>query len=114
MKSAKVTSYIIKDSHKIKCNLDDFYEQTIIFSTQENETSPKGPVTLNLNFNYFEKDTSLKFSADVTMVEADGHGSQYITVQISQENASAFNAFMKLYQTRQENISLFLKTAKGH
>lgn len=114
VKTAIVTSYIIKDSRKIRCNLDDHFEQTIIFSTKEAGVNTSESVTLNLNFNYLEKDTSLKFSADVVEVENDGEGSQYITVQISQENASAFNAFMKLYHTRQENITLFLKTAKGY
>lgn len=114
VRPAKVTSYLVKDSLKFKCNLDDYFEQTIIFSTQESGPNSTGPVMLNLNFNYLEKDTSLKFSAEVTQIESDGHGSQFITVQISQENASAFNSFMKLYQTRQESISLFLKTAKGY
>jgi hypothetical protein len=59
------------------------------------------------------KDTNLNFKGDVKSIEPDGEGSNFITVEISKENASAFNSFMKLYGTRQEYINLFLKTVKG-
>ena len=111
--TAKVTSFLIQDSVKVKCELDDHFDQTIIFITNENGLTASKTVNLNLNFNYMNKDTNLKFDANVMQIEADGEGSHYVTVEISKENVSAFNSFMKLYATRQNNINLFLKTAKG-
>ncbi|MBA2403405.1 MAG: hypothetical protein H0V66_01430 [Bdellovibrionales bacterium] len=113
VETAIVTSYLIQDSVKILCNLDDYFDQTIIFNTTEDGISPDKSIKLNLNFNYMSKDTTLKFDGKILQIEADGTGSQYITVQISKENSSSFNSFIKLYNTRQENINLFLKTAKG-
>jgi hypothetical protein len=50
----------------------------------------------------------------VKQVEGDSEGYNYITVDISKDNASAFKAFMKVYETRQENINVFLKAVKGY
>ncbi len=112
--NAKVTSVLIQNGHKVSCKLDDYFDQTIIFSTKQNGITSEQEVTLNLNFNYMNKDTNLRFAGNVSQIDADDEGSQYITVEISDENTKAFNSFMKLYETRQENINLFFKTVKGY
>ncbi len=113
MQEPKVTSVIIHNGNKVDCNLDDYFDETLIFSTSDPAIAGAKAVSLNMNFNYMNKDTNLKFKGDVKSIEPDGEGSNFITVEISKENASAFNSFMKLYGTRQENINLFLKTVKG-
>lgn len=111
---ARVTSVIIQDALRLSCKLDDFYEETLIFhSMEKGNLDQSKPVMLNLNFNYMNKDTNLRFNANISQVDSDGEGAHYITVTVSKENAASFNSFMKLYRTRQENINLFLKTAKG-
>lgn len=109
----KVTSTLIHNGKKVECSLDDYFEETIIFSSDDPAIVGAKSVSLNLNFNYMNKDTNLKFEGSVTKVEPDGEGANFVTVEISKENASAFNSFMKLYSTRQEHINLFLKTVKG-
>lgn len=111
--TAKVTSYLSQDKIQVLCQLDDHFDQTIIFVTSEKGLTPSREVSLNLNFNYLNKDTNLRFNGQVMEIQPDGDGAHYVTVEISKENVSAFNSFMKLYNTRQENINLFLKTAKG-
>lgn len=113
IQTGSVTSYLTQDSLKVLCHLDDYFDQTIIFTTKENKIVQTKIVILNLNFNYLNKDTSLKFDGEVKQVEADDEGLHYITVEISKDSASAFKSFMKVYNTRQENINLFLKTVKG-
>jgi hypothetical protein len=112
MQEAKITSVIIHNGNKVDCELDDFFDETIIFSTSEPGLTGAKVVSLNLNFNYMNKDTSLKFEGNIKSVEPDGEGANFITVEITKENVSAFNSFMKLYGTRQEHINLFLKTVK--
>jgi hypothetical protein len=111
--TARVTSFLIQDSVRIDCTLDDFFERTIIFSTNQNDVLEIKPIILNLNFNYMDKNTNLKFNGNVVACENDGEGFKYITVEISAQNATDFNAFMKRYNTRQENINFFLNAVKG-
>jgi hypothetical protein len=112
--NAKITSVLIQSDFVVTCHLDDHFDDVIIFTSPESALISIKPVTLDLNFNYMDKKTNLKFPGSVTQIESDGDGMQYITVQISKEDADAFDSFMKLYSTRQDNINLFLKTAKGY
>jgi len=114
IQTAKVTSYLIQDPTRVSCILDDHFDQSIIFTTNESGISKSKKVTLNLNFKYLNKSTDLKFDGNITQMESDEEGTQYITVEISKENVSAFNAFMKLYNMRQKNIDFYLKQVKGN
>ncbi len=113
MQEAKVTSVIIHNGKKVYCDLDDFFDETIIFSTPDPAILGAKVVSLNMNFNYMNKDTNLKFEGNVRSVEPDGEGANFVTVEITKEHASAFNTFMKLYTTRQQHVNIFLKTVKG-
>lgn len=112
--NAKITSVLIQSDLVITCHLDDHFDDVIIFVSPESALVTTKPVTLDLKFNYMDKKSNLKFPGAITQIESDGDGMQYITVQISKENAESFNSFMQLYRTRQDNINLFLKTVKGY
>ena len=112
IRSAVVTSILVQDSIKVHCTLDDFFEQTIIFETVQTGIVKSKDIVLDLNFNYMDKTTSFVFKGKVVEVETHG-SSNYIIIEISSQNASDFYAFMKLYNTRQENINFFLNAAKG-
>lgn len=112
IRSAVVTSILVQDSIKVHCTLDDFFEQTIIFETVQTGIVKSKDIVLDLNFNYMDKTTSFVFKGKVVEVETHG-SSNYIIIEISSQNASDFDAFMKLYNTRQENINFFLNAAKG-
>lgn len=114
MQTAVVTSMLSQDLIRVVCKLDDHFDNTIIFTAGKSELSLDKPVNLNLNFNYMGKDSNLKFNAQITAVDVDDEGLQYITVEMSKENVSSFNSFMKLFGTRQQNIDYFLKAAKGY
>ena len=111
--NAQVVSYLIQDKVKILCKLDDHFDQTIIFSTSDKGIATAETVTMSLNFNYMNKDTKLNFTGKVVEVEQVDAESQYVTVEISKENAVTFNSFMKLYNSRQKNINTFFKAVKG-
>ena len=111
--NAQVVSYLIQDTVRVLCKLDDHFDQTIIFSTSDKGIANAETVTMSLNFNYMNKDTKLNFTGKVVEVEQVDEESQYVTVEISKENAVTFNSFMKLYNSRQKNINTFFKAVKG-
>ena len=114
MQTAVVTSMLSQELIRVNGKLDDYFDNTIIFTAPKSSLSLDKPVDLNLNFNYMGKDSNLKFAAKITSVDADEEGLQYITVEMSKENVASFNSFMKLFGTRQKNIDYFLKAAKGY
>ena len=114
IQSAKVVSYLVQDLVKVECKLDDYFDCNIIFKSTQMGLLVDRPVKLNLNFNYMSKDTILKLDGKVTSLETDEEGVQFITVEISQDYDTVFGSFMKLYQSRQKNINVFMKAAKGY
>lgn len=109
---AKVMCYMTQNARRVACKLDDFFEEQIIFLTEE-QNIPAGVVKLDMVFSFMKKDTSLKIDAEVVSVDGDGDGNNYITVNISKENVTSLNAFMKLFQAKQQNVTEFLKRVKG-
>jgi len=114
IQSAKVISYLVQDLVKVECKLDDYFDCNIIFKSTQMGLLVDRPVKLNLNFNYMSKDTILKLDGKVTSLEADDEGVQFITVEISPDYDAVFGSFMRLYQSRQKNINVFMKAAKGY
>lgn len=110
----KVSSFLTQNGTKVTCHLDDYFEDTIIFKTDEVGIKALASANLDLIFSYFEKDSKLKFAADILTVDDDGEGTQYITLKIDKNNSSSLGVFMRLFEIRQENINQFLKKAKGY
>jgi hypothetical protein len=113
VETAKVTCILEQDSLKINCQLDDYFDQTVVFTTKQPGIVETKMVLLNLNFDYMKKDTILSIEGKVTQIDQGEEGVIFITIEIPSENLSAFDSFIELYKTRQKNIDLFIKTAKG-
>jgi hypothetical protein len=111
-RDAKVVSILTQNGNKSNCNLDDYFDETIVFSTDSQNIESSAKVFLDLLFK-FEKDTKIKMEGNVLSVEGDGEGNNYVTVQVSKESAVALGSFMKLYEVRQQNVNEFLKKVKG-
>ena len=86
----------------------------IIFTSPEEGLKAAANINLDLSFKYHKKDTKLAITAKIETVERDQDGNSFVTVGLTQENIKSFEAFMKLYQDRQDNVDLFLKKAKGY
>lgn len=112
-KDAKVISFLTHQGEKVTCELNDFFDDTIIFLTDAKGIKNSSEVFLDLAFKFLEKDKELKLSGNVVSIDDDGEGKNYITVQLSKENTMAFEVFMKLYESRQSNVTEFLKRARG-
>lgn len=112
-REAKVSSFLSQNSIKISCHLDDFFDETIIFRTEENGIKTAAKVNLEIVFSFLENDKKLLMQGDVVTVEGDGEGSSYITVKVNKTNADSFDTFMRLYEKRQANVNEFLKKVKG-
>lgn len=114
VEEAKIKCVLTQGPFSVNCNLDDFFEQTLIF------TSPKSGVRqdkimVNVKFNYKKKETEIGFQGVVTTVDTDDDGNQhYVSIDISEKDAVAFGEFMKLFQARQGNIDSFLKKVRGY
>lgn len=113
VETAKVTCILEQDSLKINGQLDDYFDQTVVFTIKQPGIVESKAVLLSLNFNYMKKDTTLAIEAMVTQIDQGEEGVIFVTVEVASENLSAFESFMQLYQSRQKNIDLFIKTAKG-
>lgn len=112
-KDAKVVSLLSHNGKKISCELNDFFEDTIIFLMKGKEIAVSSEVGLDLAFKYLEKDKKLDISGNVLAIDDDGEGNDFVTIKLSKENCEAFEEFMKLYETRQASVTEFLKRARG-
>lgn len=108
----RVSAKLSHNGSDADCKLDDFFDDTIIFSTNSQSIEESSKVLLDMMFK-FEKETKLKMSGTVLTVEGDGEGNNYVTVQVSPESVAALGSFMKLYELRQRNVNEFLKRVKG-
>lgn len=112
--TAKVTSIINYESQVIPCELDDYFDRTIIFSAEQEGLKNESIVELDLSFDYRGKETKLKFKGRVVSIDYDDEGKSYISIELTYEHVKSFDTFMKLYHERQKSIELFLKLASGH
>jgi hypothetical protein len=112
-RDAKVSAILTQNNTRVNCELDDFFDEQIIFTTTTPGITPDFPVNLDMLFKFLERDSKIKMQGDVLTVENDGEGTSFVTVKISQANAQALDTFMKLYTVRQQNINEFFKKAKG-
>lgn len=110
---AQIKSVLIQKNKRINCRFDDFFDDTIIFSSTVQGMEESGSVTLDLVFKYKKEDNKLMIEGEVVSVDDDGEGNNYITIRVSAQNVLAFDDYLKLFQERQKNISEFLKTVKG-
>lgn len=110
---AKVVCFLIQDDLKISCRIDDFFDDQIIFHTEDQNVKASQFVKLDMMFKFMKKDTNLKMDGNVLAVDSDGEGNHFVTVNISEQNVTAFDSFMKLFQSKQSNVTEFLKRVKG-
>ena len=110
---AQVISFITHKGERVKCGLDDFFDGTIIFHTEQQNLVLSAPVDLDMKFKFLNKETQLKINGSILTIDGDGEGKSFVTIKLNEENASSFNKFMKLYEIRQENVTEFFKKVKG-
>lgn len=113
MEDAKITCVLRQDHIRITAHLDDFFDNTIMFTTEVKDFKESQQVMMELNFNYFKKDTQIACIGHISGIEQDGEGKSYLTVEIKPEDVDNFAQFMNLYQQRQENITEFMRRARG-
>lgn len=111
---AKIESYITVASQKIPCSLDDFFDGSVFFYMDEDES-----VTLYSNLSAYMtyktggKVVTLNFEGRVESIDSDGDGKMFVSVSIGMEKMRELESFMTLFQDRQRNVNEFMKMAKG-
>ena len=105
---AEIISVLKQGSQNFSCYLDDFFEDTIIFSDVKSGLKVNEIVELNLTFAYKESNKKIKLSGEVEVIDES-----FATVKLSQVDVSALEIFMNLYEARQQSIHEFMKRAKG-
>ena len=112
--NTRITSSLFLNNKKIICELNDYYDETIIFSTSDKEIKIQEIVKINMNFNDSKKDSEVSLEGSVLSVETDYEGMNYVTIQVNKKNINDVTEFMKLFEIRQNNINHFFKQAKGY
>lgn len=112
--TATVTVVLTQGLLKESCQLDDFFDKTMIFRTPSAGFEVEKPISVYMKFSYHDKDTLLNCDGLVTLVEVPDELIQYVSVRVSQDSDRKARAFMELFKNRQENIDFFLKTVKGN
>jgi hypothetical protein len=110
---AKVISYLLLGEDRIACTLDDYFDDTVIFHTNDKNVKVPASVELDLVYRSKKQDTILNVFGTVLSIDGDGEGSDYVTIQITQDKASEISSFMERFEERQANINEFLKLVKG-
>ncbi len=111
--SAKVTAQLKQDRLHVSCDLDDFFDETVILQSQKHGFRVNEKVSLVMHFDYFNKIETLNMHGIVVSEEKSGEDCNYVTVKIDQKNVEQFDVFMKLFKKRQSNVDAFLKSVKG-
>lgn len=112
-KDARVTTIMTHKGQRIDCGLDDYFDENIVFHTEEGDIEIASTVKLDMNFKFQDKNTKIKIDGNVITIEDGGDGTHFVTVQLTPENVHIFNQFMKLFEIRQQNINEFLQKVKG-
>ncbi len=110
---ARVTCTISFQQKRIYSELNDFFDDTIVFLANDPGLSPNDAVGLGLSFRLNKSDTNLTLPGKVSGIDGDGEGGTFVTVKLSAENVAAFGKFMDLFKSRQNNVDEFLKLVKG-
>jgi hypothetical protein len=111
--TAKVFSFLTQDKRKVSCELDDHFDNIIIFKTKNDGIQNAQAVVLDLCFQYLGKETKLNFLGSVTAIDIVDAYQKYISVKINDKDVKSFAIFMQLYQARQKNVDFFFQHAKG-
>jgi hypothetical protein len=109
----KVICYIIFSGQRIKCNLYDFFDDLIIYLAHKAAIRESNRVDLDMMFSFKDDKASLKMMGDVVSIEKDGEGSLFVSVKISPQDVTEFEAFMKHYQKKQGQVTKFIHKSKG-
>lgn len=110
--NAQVEAYLVHEKARLACELDDFFEDQVIFRLAKCHLKDQDKVDLDISFNYLKNSTQLKVSGVVVSNDVSEE-TAFVTVTIAQKGVEEFEAFMKLYQKRQQNVEFFLKKVKG-
>jgi hypothetical protein len=109
---ATVAAYIVHDKIRLACDLDDFFENQAIFRLAQCHLKDQDKVDLDISFDYLKQVTQLKVSGVILSHDVSEETS-YVTVELETKAVNEFEAFMKIYQKRQQNVEYFMKKVKG-
>lgn len=110
---AKVTSFIVMDDRKVECKLDDYFDDKVIFHTDDPTFKVPVGVKLDLLYEALANDSELKINGNVVTIDSDGEGDHYITIEVSEKHVEELQKFMSNFEIRQQNINQFMKKVKG-
>jgi hypothetical protein len=111
--SPEISWSLHQSKSKISCELNDYFDRHIYFKTSGSGIEVGKEVLVELSFNYLNQISNLSFEGEVTEIYADAEGVNYTTVEISEADVLNLNSFLDLYQYRQQDVTAFLKRAKG-
>jgi hypothetical protein len=95
------------------CIFEDLTDEEVVVRGGENVVSESQTAEVMLTFQYAGQKVQVKIQAE-TIEALDYSEDEYMyTFEIKEVEKKKLTQFMKLYRERQENISKFIKTARG-
>ncbi|MBL7663873.1 MAG: hypothetical protein JNM93_01980 [Bacteriovoracaceae bacterium] len=117
LESGEIRAVMIKgegpQEQHIICTFEDLADDHLVIRAPKGSSEHKQIAKVYLSFKYSTNTASLKLNGKVTSVEEDSDGTVLLTIDTGAQEPAMIENFMKLYRQRQENISKFLKQAKG-
>ncbi len=112
--NATLESVVSVDGLRIECGLQDFFDETFIFETDKSGLVAGSTIKLDMKFNYLDKDTKISIEGKIANVDREADGNEQLTIEIDKNSKAKVEEFMKVYESRQNNINVFLKNVKGY
>lgn len=109
--SASVTAGILQDGVNWSCEVDDYYDQHITLRLQ-NASLVNGPVVIDITFEYQGKIRSVNFPGTLVEMNSLDHVT-LVSVKVPDQEVVGVETILRLYQSRQENVNLFLEKVRG-
>lgn len=109
--SASSSVGLIQDGVARSCQVDDYFDQMLMLRLPDAQVG-MGPAIVDMTFEYQGKIRSLNFTG--TIVELNDLGEEKIvTLKVPDQEVVGLESILRLYQSRQENVNLFLEKVRG-
>ncbi len=117
LESGELRAILIKENSEqgshIICKFEDLTDEEVVLQVPNDKLTQNESSSVHLSFIYSSTTASLKLEGNITEILDYDEDYSLVTLTFKEKNEELVNNFMKLYRARQENISKFLKTARG-
>lgn len=115
--SMKVVTKVKQESGEdldVICGFEDFFPDELVVIGEKEQFPIGAEVSATVKLNYNGKNIDMKVKGKVVEIDEYLETGSSVSVELEAVSEEEYERFMDLYQDRQENISEFMKLAKGY